>query len=333
MEDDRVAKKKKQVIDRPSSRTRMAEIIFKLLSGDVINKQDLLDEYKIGYKATTIDYRVIKDAIEKIGSPYRLDSKGSNHYFTSEGSIDFDKALAIVKVVIGSQAFSKEEVSDIIDIFSDLIPTEKRQAFKRLLAITVANYSSRITEPILNNFKVLSQSINDNKSIRFTYNSSVPTTDHTKEREGRPLSLYFVNKHFYTLVYLPEKDDTYTYRIDRFIVIRKIRRHIEVPQVSRPDEGKLLKNTFLLNGGNYIHYKFSYEAPKHVALDNVPNSHLSKDDDPNESNLTIVEGDLYSQGAALWVMSQGPKVQVLEPESLKKEVKDTLQKTLRIYED
>lgn len=326
-------KKKKQKIDRPGSRIRMAEMIFKLLSGDIINTQDIIDEYKVEYKAVTIDYRVIKDAIEKIGSTYRLDSKGNDHYFTSEGSIDFDKALAIIKVVIGSQAFSKEEVSDIIDVFADLIPTEKRQDFKRMLAITVANYSSRITEPILNNFKILSQSINDRKSIRFTYNSSVPTTNHAKEREGVPLSLYFSNKHFYTLIYLPEKNDTYTYRVDRFTTIRRIRRHIEVPQASRPDEGKMLQNTFLLNGGNYIHYKFRYEAPKHVALDNIPNSHLSKDDDPKESNVAIVEGDLYSQGAALWVLSQGTQVQVLEPESLKNEVKDILQKTLKIYED
>lgn len=323
---------KTKTVDRPSSRIRMAEMIFKLLSGDIINTQDVLDEYKVEYKAVTIDYRIIKKAIKKIGSTYRLDSKGSDHYFTSEGSIDFEKALAIIKVVIGSQAFSKAEMIDIIDIFADLIPTEKRQTFKRMLAITVANYSSRITEPILNNFEILSQSINDRKTIRFTYNSGIESTDHKKEREGVPLSLYFSNKHFYSLIYLPEKNATYTYRVDRFSGIKKIRRHIDVPQTKRPDEGKLLKNTFLLSGGTYIHYKFRYEALKRVALDNVPNSHLSKDDDPDNPNVAIVEGDLYSQGAALWVLSQGTQVQVLEPESLKQEVKETLRRTLKMYE-
>ncbi|KRN96750.1 WYL domain-containing protein [Companilactobacillus kimchiensis] len=332
-----MSKEEKKFVDKEEterkikSRERIVEIIFRMLSGEKIKENEAANYYEIGPKAINNDFKFIREKLEFFTPDYEL-SSGPYHTITNKGQIGLTEAVAILKILIGSLAFSKAEIILLKDKFLEVIPTAEKKTLNTMTATTLQDYQSRITEPIMDKFKIILDCIINKKAIIFKYNSSVDTTDHTKERTAVPITIYFSNQHFYVLLYLKEKDTTSVYRLDRFQDINPTGHAVNIPYANRPNEGKMINETFLLNGGNYIHYKFRYKASQHVTLDNVPNSHISKDDDPEQPNITTVEGDLYSQGALLWVMSQGTQVEVLEPESLIKAVKERLKDTLKIYD-
>lgn len=317
------------------SRERVVELIFRMLSGEEIDLKETEDRYSIGPKAVYNDFSVIKEKISKFTPNYYLD--GNRKYILkNKGQLDFGDAIAILQIIIGSKTFNRVELEKIINKLVQLVPTDKSSVLKRMISITTSkeNYIPNETDNILPRIEKFSDYINEKREIKFSYNGSYEGANHTKSRLGVPISMYFSRHHFYLLMYLPQKDVTATYRIDRFNEdIEVVGKAVNVPYIRRPDEGRMINNTFLLNGGGVIDYKFRYRANKEVALNNVPNSHISSDDDANNSDVTIVEGRLYSQGAVLWVLSQGTQVEVLRPQSLIDAVKQKLHDTLSMYEE
>lgn len=312
------------------SKERIVEIIFRLLSGETLNVKEIAEEYHIGEHAIYNDFNFIEEKIALFTPDYSISSSVKRHLIT-EGKVNFEKTLALLKIVTGSQIFCKDELNDIIDSFTNVAPSDSKKALKQLTAVTTAGYRPRNDKPLLADIKLLSECILNKKAIDFHYNGSLLTDDPTKLRHGVPLSLYFDTHYFYVLTYLLDKEKNHTLRVDRFIDIAPSNKAVNIPYDKKIDESRMINEMFLLHGGNYIHYKFRYHAKADVTLDNVPNSRISKDDDPNNRSETIVEGDLYMQGALMWAMGQGSKVEVLEPQSLKDALKKRLEETLNLY--
>ena len=44
-----------------------------------------------------------------------------------------------------------------------------------------------------------------------------------------------------------------------------------------------------------------------------------------------IEAEVYGKGCLMWLLSQGDKVEILRPESLREEMKNTLQKMIERY--
>lgn len=64
-------------------------------------------------------------------------------------------------------------------------------------------------------------------------------------------------------------------------------------------------------------------------LDRLPTAKILS----QENGAFIIEAEVYGKGIVMWLLSQGERVEVLAPESLRLTVKETLLRILENYQD
>jgi len=318
-----------------NSNVRIIDSVFRMLAGETLTKDGVVKRFKVSKRTAERDFTNINRS-KIFKERYRLFHEAGTEEYSiveKENQIDPEIVVALLKSLIGSHALNKEEMKTVVEqLFRFLTPKDESN-INKLVSTTLNNYSNDKTVEILPRIKDFTSCIIARKQISFIYNSSISTSNHMKRHIGVPLNMYFANNHFYVMMYLIEHEKTLSYRLDRFEEYSSSKKSFDVPANKRPNESKVIDSTYLLNGGNLIHYKFSYEGNERITLDSVPNSRLSPDNDPRDRNHTIVEGDLYEQGAIMWVLGHGTQVKVLAPRSLKVKVVERLRETLSLYSD
>lgn len=63
-------------------------------------------------------------------------------------------------------------------------------------------------------------------------------------------------------------------------------------------------------------------------LDRLPTARVIEQYD----NECTIEAEVYGKGIIMWILSQGSKVEVLKPESMRDEMKSVLHEMLSLYE-
>ena len=81
--------------------------------------------------------------------------------------------------------------------------------------------------------------------------------------------------------------------------------------------GKLMK----------LEMKF-YSKNTEAVLDRLPTAKIIEQRD----DYALIEAEVYGKGIIMWLLSQGPKVEVVKPDSLREEMKKQLQEMLGRYE-
>lgn len=73
--------------------------------------------------------------------------------------------------------------------------------------------------------------------------------------------------------------------------------------------------------------KFYGENPEPI-LDRLPTARVIE----QHENECTIEAEVYGKGVIMWILSQGSKVEVLRPESMRDEMKQILQNMIKLYE-
>ncbi|CAJ1229602.1 transcriptional regulator [Levilactobacillus zymae] len=314
-----------------TSQERIVQLLFRLLDGESINFRAEARDYGCSERTMTRDQAVIADALVH-ETEFEMGYKANTHqhYLDREDQISQAEALALIKLVIGTRALSRAEMQRVTHHLLNMLSLKTQKAVKKTIATTMAAYIPvGADQKILPRLAKFSDYIIDKQAIKFSYQSSVPQGNHPQFQVGRPLSLYFADYYFYVVMYLEDNNRSVVFRLDRFDKVKSLNRQLEVPADKKTDEGALRQKTYLLNGGYELHYRFRYWGYPQTALDKLPKSQVTHRHD--DGSVTI-EGDLFSQGALLWVLGQGALIKVLAPQTLINDVKATLQKTLAYYD-
>ena len=72
--------------------------------------------------------------------------------------------------------------------------------------------------------------------------------------------------------------------------------------------------------------KFYGENPEPI-LDRLPTARVIEQYD----NECTIEAEVFGKGVIMWLLSQGSKVEVIRPDSIREEMKDILIKMLELY--
>lgn len=73
--------------------------------------------------------------------------------------------------------------------------------------------------------------------------------------------------------------------------------------------------------------KFYGENPEPI-LDRLPTARVIEQYDYE----CTIEAEVFGKGIIMWLLSQGSRVEVLRPESMREEMKQVLQDMLKLYE-
>ncbi|MFC6175300.1 helix-turn-helix transcriptional regulator [Companilactobacillus huachuanensis] len=328
------------------SNVRISNTLFKMICGGKIDTRENATLYSCDSRSIRRDMTTIHRIIKTTDHlKFHHDTKSDIYYLTHNDFLPFEEILAIMKVLIGSRAFGKTELNKISGSLAEFVSSEHQEEINNMMTSLKTGGYLPVNQDndLIDRVKKFQDIIQNKKAISFNYRDSNPAGHSHKTRIGLPLSLYFSGNYFYVIMYrlnsekMENFDDgiTYVYRLDRFQSITVKRKSFEVPREKFEDEESIRNKSYRLNSGSAISYEFNYRGYYPAALDQLPNSKIKRTESgkifKNPDGSVVISGNMFFNGAKMWVLSQGNLVTVKSPQTLIAAVKKELQETLDGY--
>lgn len=247
--------------------------------------------------------------------------------------------LAVSKILLESRAFTKKEIGTILDkmiagcvpmtnmkLVSDLISNEKYHYVE-------LHHKSYIQDKLWD----MGEEVKRCNLLEITYQKQIASKKKVK-RIVQPVAILFSEYYFYLNAYIVEKNEAGKYeqkydypaifRLDRIKNYKEIGEKFKIAYSSRFEEGEFRKRVQFMFPGKLTKIQFKYTGNSVEAItDRLPTARVLLE----ENNETIIEAEVFGKGILMWLLSQGKMIEVLKPESLREEMKQTLQEMLKKY--
>ncbi|TGD23656.1 WYL domain-containing protein [Companilactobacillus suantsaicola] len=333
MKDKELTPQEKFILDS-GSRARILDLFLRMYTGESVDTEWAAKYFNVKPRAIQRDYEIIKNVLEKYlpNKVMVLNREDRTRSLDIDEGVPVSGVIAVLKMIIGTRAFSKEELEDFKEDILSLVSYKERPMVKTLLAATLSKYYPvDVPDDLLMRIDKFSEWIVKRKPIHFEYRNGYPGK--VSEFKGVPINLYFDTSFYYVMIYIVDKENLsenpLVFRVDRFVFpVKELRKSYNIPFDKKVDEGVVINKMFLLKMGNDVHYRFQYWSNPQTALNKLPGSEIEKS---MPDGSVIIKGEIFSEGALLWIFSQGDQIKVLGPRSLKIMVKERLRKTLELY--
>lgn len=251
-----------------------------------------------------------------------------------------DEILAVSKILLESRAFTKSEVTDILNkLIAGCVPQANMKLVSDLIANEAYHYVELTNKSGINDkLWALGEEIQQCNLLEITYRKQV-SEKKTVKRVIQPVAIIFSEYYFYLNAFIVEKNENGTYeqlydyptvfRVDRILKHREMGEKFRIAYANRFEEGEFRKRVQFMFPGQLIRVEFRYSGRNVEAiLDRLPTAKILSED----ADGYIVQAEVYGNGILMWLLSQGSTVEVLRPQSLRKEMKRILQEALQKYE-
>lgn len=316
---------------------RMLEIFFRALRGELVSVKTLAKEYGVSTKSISRDI----SSIQKFLSEHRelmqnaeltYSHKEKAYIMSSDEFLKNKELFALVKVILGSRCFSKDEVLTLIEKLKRFTTVSDKKLLKSLIRKEIYHYhevKSDCKSVIDNLWKIVS-AIEEKRLLTITYYKM--NRDEVK-RKIRPVSVMFSEYYFYLIAYMADDDEFKPkyFRIDRIGAMTEHREHFQLERVHDFDEGKLRERNQFMFPGETVKIRFEFSGLSLQAiLDRLPTAKVVE----KKGNTSIVEAVVnHGRGLVMYLLSQGAWVKVLSPQSLVDEIQEELNKMQSLYKD
>lgn len=317
---------------------RVLSLLFRALKGESLSVKNLANEGNVSTRSITRDINDLKSFL----SDYRdilgnaeLKYSSTNHCYTLDMDNLFSnkELFAIAKVLIGSKAFNREELLNIITKLKTHTSYSDKKRLENLISKEMFHYTEvgSDCDSVIENVWQLSSFIQDNCAITISYYKM--NRDKVKHKI-LPLSLMFSEYYFYLIAYdLDKKNESdklvpIYFRVDRIANITVHREKVKISKTEEFDEGLLRKRSQFMWPGPLRTIRFEFTGPSLQAiLDRLPTARLiDKYDGKN-----LIEAEVYGDGIKMFLLSQGSWVKVTEPAEFVEEIKKEIEKMQALY--
>lgn len=311
--------------------SRVLELYHMLVSGRVVNKQDMAERYGVDARSIQRDLETIRaflsDQVVQQGGTHTIEydvrEKGYRYVSKDNAQLTGGEMLAVCKILLESRAFSKDDVACLLKRITNMAvsPGEKK-TIEKCIANELYNYISPAHPSFNTEFLwAIEQAITNQSVLKITYTRL--KNQETVKRKIWPVGILFSEYYFYLMALNPDKredfdktDDPYPtiYRIDRIKDVQVLDEHYSIPSKDRFKEGEYKNRVQYMFGGELQHIEFKYYGPSiEAVLDRLPMANVISE----ENGVYTVRAETFGQGILMWLLSQGSKVQVLGPEHIK----------------
>lgn len=334
-------------MERKSKNYRMIDLYVRFCEGKYISKGEKAKKFGIKERSLQRDIDDIRAFLSErcieASDMRRIVYDRSKKAYVMEGAaptmMENDEILAVSKIILASRAFSKKELREILEkMINGCAPKDNMKLVKELIANEAYHYvelnrKSDIEKTIWD----IALSIHNHNLVRIEYEKA-NETDKTTARMIEPIAIMFSEYYFYLNAFIVEKNETgkYVHRYDYPAIFRIDRLKSYKPTdekdntlcTKRFEEGELRKRIQFMYARKLLNIKLKYNGknPEPI-LDRLPTAKIVE----QKADTYIIEAEVYGNGIIMWLLSQGSKVEVLKPESLRKEMIENLEEMLRMY--
>jgi len=293
---------------------RVLEIYTRLLSGEVIHKEDLAEEYGVTPRSIQRDIDSIRDFYSNRtttggeAAEIRYDRTAKGFRIISARTVTLTNAelFSIVKILLESRALSKQEMGKIID---DLIDACLPLAEKKKMTDLVRNELFHYVEPrhrknLVNTIWELGSAVYSHHKVQMKYQKA---SGEETNAIVKPVGIMESEYYFYLIGYVGDKDQKYpgyptVYRIDRISDYKIVTETFHVPYRNRFEEGEFRKRIPFMYTGKLHKAHFTYNGPDiNAVLDRLPTAKATLQNDGNYFINVEVYGE---KGLGMWLKSQ-----------------------------
>lgn len=306
---------------------RILIIYTKLMNGEVINKhteaeyfgvnprsiQRDIDDLKCFFADSADSGENIKELVyDKRLNGYRLVSKDMSVLTNSE-------VLAVCKILLESRAFTKDEMTPIINkLLIGCVPPKNQRKVRDLISNELYHYTElNHHKKFVDNMWDIGEAVQQHLCMKITYEKPDGTE---VERTVQPVGIMFSEFYFYLTAFIEDidkaaefsnPDDIFPtiYRVDRIKSFEILDRHFDIPYRDRFEEGEFRKRIQFMYGGKLRRIKFLYKRVNPEAvLDRLPTAKVIEKTD----NGFVITAEVFGDGVDMWIRSQGNLVEIIK---------------------
>lgn len=314
---------------------RTLAIFYRVLKGEKIKVAEIASEYNISTKSVSRYIDEIRNFLaenrELVGNAELMYNRIEKCYSLQKNDFLKDsELLAIIKILIGTRAFSKTELLNIISKMKQFVSAKDRQLLEELIVKEKYHYTEvkNDCDSVIDNLWRIAGYIKNRSEITITY---YKMSREEVTHRIKPVSIMFSEFYFYLIAYKAD-DKNYSpiyFRVDRISDIVEHRVKFVLDRKYDFDEGELRKKILLMFPGKCRKIRFEFSGPSLQAiLDKLPTANVL---DVN-GRTALVEAEVYGTGIMMFLLSQGSWVKVISPDDFVEEFKAELNKMRKLYE-
>ena len=304
---------------------RVLGIYTRLLNGSIVKKSEEAANYGVNERSIQRDIDDIRNYLELDGERvgcinnviYDRSSKGYRLEKVCKMKLSNSEVLALCKILLDSRAFTKTEMTQMLDwLISCCVPETNQRMLKEL----IRNEEFYYVEPkhrtvFMDKLWELGTAINGCRCIEIEYTRSKDKI--TVTRKLRPVAVMFSEFYFYLTAFIDDEkvqenfkvlNDAFPtiYRLDRIKKLTVLDERFHIPYSTRFEEGEFRKRIQFMYGGKLQKVKFRYSGYDiDAVLDRLPTAKVLSEED----GVYTVEAEVFGQGIDMWMRSQGSFVE------------------------
>lgn len=314
---------------------RLLEIFFRSLRGEDLSVQRLAEEYNVSTKSISRDINDLKsflaDHRQLVGNTELVYSNQEKcyHLYMDE-FLTNQELLALLEVMIGARAFSKEELLTLTNKLKGFTTVQDRPMLNDIIRKELYHYTEIKHDcvSVQETLWKLAKCITEKREITIEYYRADRAW---KTHRIRPASVMFTDNFFYLIAFNTEgtPDKPLYFRVDRIKYITEHRKNFTIEDAPEFDEGLLRQRSLFMWPGKLrtIQFEFTGSAIQAI-LDKLPTARVIE----RTGRTYTIEADVYGDGIKMWLLSQGRRVKVIAPKDFVEEMRTEIQKIQMNYQ-
>lgn len=307
---------------------RVLGIYTKLNNGCLINKAEFAKTYGVNERTIQRDIDDIRKFLEVnldetgvLNSViYDRANKGYHLERTYKLKLSKGEVLALCKILLASRAFTKKEITSMIDkIITCCVPMNNQKVIADLISNEAFHYvEPRHRTSFINLIWDIGEAIRSCHYIEIDYLRMKDKS--IVKRKVKPVAILFSEYYFYLTAFIDDDEirknfdvinDSFPtiYRIDRITRLNLLDEGFHIPYRSRFEEGEFRKRIQFMYGGKLQKVKFKYFGNDiDSILDRLPTAMILSE----EEGVYIIGAEVFGKGIDMWLKSQGTNIELIK---------------------
>lgn len=335
--------------NRQSKNTRTLDMYARLCEGKVLNKAEEAERFGVDERSIQrdiddirafLDERAVVNSSDTRAIEYDRKKKGFVMVGAEGSMMSNSEILVVSKILLESRAFRKDEINSILDkLISGCVSQENMKLVSDLIANERFHYVElKHNLPSPEMIWELGEAVKSCNVVELSYRRHMDGIQSVK-RCVEPVAITFSDYYFYLIAYItridengepeaPRKSHPAVYRIDRIDDYKILDKKFRIPYRNQFEDGEFRKRVQFMFPGDLTRVTFRYKGPSPEAiLDRLPTAEIKE----RKDDTCIIEAEVFGTGILMWLLSQGPNVELLKPESLRMEMKQRITEMMENY--
>ena len=318
-----------------SRQERLLELFFRGLRGEGLSVQALAQEYDVSTKSITRSINDLKAFLANhralVGNAeLRYSHQSRRYHLAVEEFLSNQELFAVIEVLIGARAFSREELLRLTEKLKRFTTPEERPRMQDLIRKELYHYPEvkHDCESVQATLWQLICCITDRREITIDYyrmDRALVT------HRLRPASVLFTDFYFYLIAFRCGENQCQPvyFRVDRIKRIVVHRTPCQPEPAPAFDEGLLRRRSLFMWPGKLRTVRFYFSGPSlQAVLDKLPTAKVIE----RSNGWYLIEAEVYGDGIKMWLLSQGSWVQVIAPDEFVAEMQAEIAQMYRLYQ-